>query len=812
MPIPTTGPVSLSQLKSEFNDTGSSSLSEFYRIDGLVPDNASNVSVPRQDTNPEDGQNDTISLSNFRGARDQVISAGAPNLTRETSTIPFITSVYPGTELIVDVENMTIEGGKANIESYLVGFRLESSSLGAADKNGSVVVNGTTIGTNGDDIEVLRSSVTQVDNRDVIPVRYTPSIADGGISIVVDVKIKDVNDDVTVLSGTSSTTQTVSVRSIPDLSITPQPLTISEGSTAEFDVALDSTLATTLDPDVSFTIASTDPRLNTDDKTQTLSLDKNFTPVVHSVRTTSDTTASSGYNPALTNIGVSAQFILGGNPVVSGVIVFGGEANPTIGNYSFTLSEDVSLSVTSPLDENSNPIPNTDTAALVEGRDGFRVDITYSSASGLSPFNVYLDYDIPLQGTTVYPPNGSDTVALIDGVNQLFFGVNRNASDDIGFNDKQIKIYANSNLTNEISEINLKFVEPSKVDFTGQYSGSAVDVSTSSLFGSPILETSFLFLGSSLTTGTPSTTYDVGSVLSSRDGFTGTSTTIQNIGTWVTLPASATDLGDIEYDLNVPSNSLEPGGYDENKALFDVSTIGPITSTQDGQVTVTSNVISSGGSNDSFTYVYNFAPTITEERIQGSSGNGLHPAISDPTNQANDDTQTFDIDHVFTRVGPEFTNSFGQPTAAYITSASADLVTTEFTEADVDVDLQFRTDGTIHEVTTKTLTRTGASQEQSFSDSVIGRWVSSDAVNTNNLISSGIDTFTISNISQINGSMGITGGLFNQPFTGNSIGEARWGLQSSDNSSARTTFDITLGFNGQTETINVTAFVTIVRF
>ena len=59
MALQTSGTISIDDLRTEFGDTGSSSLGEFYRGGSLVPNTGTNVAVPTSGT---------ISLSNFYGA------------------------------------------------------------------------------------------------------------------------------------------------------------------------------------------------------------------------------------------------------------------------------------------------------------------------------------------------------------------------------------------------------------------------------------------------------------------------------------------------------------------------------------------------------------------------------------------------------------------------------------------------------------------------------------------------------------------------------------------------------------------------
>ena len=59
MALQTSGTITIGDLRTEFGDTGSSSLSEFYRGGSLVPNTGTNAAVPTSGT---------ISLSDFYGA------------------------------------------------------------------------------------------------------------------------------------------------------------------------------------------------------------------------------------------------------------------------------------------------------------------------------------------------------------------------------------------------------------------------------------------------------------------------------------------------------------------------------------------------------------------------------------------------------------------------------------------------------------------------------------------------------------------------------------------------------------------------
>lgn len=75
MALPSSGTLSISDIASEFGDTAPNSMSEFYRGGGLVPDSATNSSVPTSGA---------IAIGNFYGAANRVavpltISANTQN-------------------------------------------------------------------------------------------------------------------------------------------------------------------------------------------------------------------------------------------------------------------------------------------------------------------------------------------------------------------------------------------------------------------------------------------------------------------------------------------------------------------------------------------------------------------------------------------------------------------------------------------------------------------------------------------------------------------------------------------------------------
>ena len=64
MALPNSGPLKFSDLRSEFDDTEESRLSEFYRGGSLVPNAPSNNQIPTSGT---------IQLSDFYGATNGIV-------------------------------------------------------------------------------------------------------------------------------------------------------------------------------------------------------------------------------------------------------------------------------------------------------------------------------------------------------------------------------------------------------------------------------------------------------------------------------------------------------------------------------------------------------------------------------------------------------------------------------------------------------------------------------------------------------------------------------------------------------------------
>jgi len=124
MPLPSSGPISFVDLKTEFSGSDPISLSQYYRGGALVPDIAANVAVPTSGP---------ISLSNFYGATASVPADLIPDAVNWANISQ---STFDDTgSLTVDNANQTISGinqtitltldtvnGRAEVTPNTVGF------------------------------------------------------------------------------------------------------------------------------------------------------------------------------------------------------------------------------------------------------------------------------------------------------------------------------------------------------------------------------------------------------------------------------------------------------------------------------------------------------------------------------------------------------------------------------------------------------------------------------------------------------------------------------------------------------------------
>lgn len=140
MALPASGPLSISQIATEFGDTAPNSMSEFYRGGSLVPDAPDNASVPTS------GQ---ISIGNFYGAANRVavpltISANTQNYNVYTQATA--SPLY--TAGIADV-TLTIQPGVLVGSSSTGTYALNIPSAFDSGDTVTVVNNGTVIGRGG---------------------------------------------------------------------------------------------------------------------------------------------------------------------------------------------------------------------------------------------------------------------------------------------------------------------------------------------------------------------------------------------------------------------------------------------------------------------------------------------------------------------------------------------------------------------------------------------------------------------------------------------------------------------------------------
>lgn len=106
MALPTSPPISLNQIKTEFGATGSRSLTEFYRGGSYVPNIPANSGVPTSGS---------ISLLDFLGASNLVMPTWGPGIVRTASTAPAsaaaTVTLYSSTGGTIPAWNGTIRAG-----------------------------------------------------------------------------------------------------------------------------------------------------------------------------------------------------------------------------------------------------------------------------------------------------------------------------------------------------------------------------------------------------------------------------------------------------------------------------------------------------------------------------------------------------------------------------------------------------------------------------------------------------------------------------------------------------------------------------
>ena len=138
MPIPSSGPLSFSRIRNEFNANDPVSISQYYRGQGLVPDAPSNVLIP---SSP--GQ--TIRVSYFRGAANEIVA-----VITSSSPITFLEQVT-----VADIfgSNWTAGVPKRLIINTNIGSRFSNTPAINIDSNmgGTLEIenNGTIYGAAG---------------------------------------------------------------------------------------------------------------------------------------------------------------------------------------------------------------------------------------------------------------------------------------------------------------------------------------------------------------------------------------------------------------------------------------------------------------------------------------------------------------------------------------------------------------------------------------------------------------------------------------------------------------------------------------
>lgn len=184
MALQTSGTISIGDLRNEFGDTGSSSLSEFYRGGSLVPDTATNAGVPTSGT---------ISLSYFYGASAAVPSyaftAGSYSVTEGDSVTVYVntTNVYDGTTLYWTISN----GSTSNDD-----FSSMSDSFSIYSNSGSFSISATFDGSYSESNETatlyLRTDSTSGNIEDSASLTVVnvggPTVSSGTTSYLTDIQ------------------------------------------------------------------------------------------------------------------------------------------------------------------------------------------------------------------------------------------------------------------------------------------------------------------------------------------------------------------------------------------------------------------------------------------------------------------------------------------------------------------------------------------------------------------------------------------------------------------------------------------------
>lgn len=105
MALPTSPPISLNQIKSEFGATGTRSLTEFYRGGAFVPNIPANSGVPTSGA---------ISLLDFLGATNQIPLSGSLSQLSGEYIDPFMPFPVPGSMTIIANPRANPTGGSGS--------------------------------------------------------------------------------------------------------------------------------------------------------------------------------------------------------------------------------------------------------------------------------------------------------------------------------------------------------------------------------------------------------------------------------------------------------------------------------------------------------------------------------------------------------------------------------------------------------------------------------------------------------------------------------------------------------------------------
>lgn len=140
MAVKSTGPLSIQEVATEFEDTAPHSISEFYRGGSIVPDAASNSSIPTS------GQ---INIGGFYGAQNRVtlnitISSNTNNYNLYTTA-----SANPGYQAGITDINLTVNPGVTVGSTSISTYALSIPSDFNSGDNITLINQGTIVGKGG---------------------------------------------------------------------------------------------------------------------------------------------------------------------------------------------------------------------------------------------------------------------------------------------------------------------------------------------------------------------------------------------------------------------------------------------------------------------------------------------------------------------------------------------------------------------------------------------------------------------------------------------------------------------------------------